>query len=83
MTFEDFNFKEPLSRAIKDAGFTEPSPVQQDAMPIVLSGKDIVAQAQTGTGKTAAFGLPIINMMEHNGEVEMVVIVPKIGRAHV
>jgi len=76
MTFEDFNFKEPLSRAIKDAGFTEPSPVQQDAMPIVLSGKDIVAQAQTGTGKTAAFGLPIINMMEHNGEVEMVVIVP-------
>ena len=76
MTFEDFNFKAPLSRAIKDAGFTEPSPVQQDAIPIVLKGSDIVAQAQTGTGKTAAFGLPIINMMEHNGEVEMVVIVP-------
>ena len=76
MTFEDFNFKEPLSRAIKDAGFKEPSPVQQDAIPIVLKGSDIVAQAQTGTGKTAAFGLPIINMMEHNGDVEMVVIVP-------
>ncbi len=76
MTFEDFNFQEPLARAIKDAGFTEPSPVQQEAMPIVLKGSDIVAQAQTGTGKTAAFGLPIINMMEHNGDVEMVVIVP-------
>ncbi len=76
MTFEDFNFKAPLARAIKDAGFSEPSPVQQEAIPIVLKGSDIVAQAQTGTGKTAAFGLPIINMMEHNGEVEMVVIVP-------
>ncbi len=76
MTFEDFNFKAPLARAIKDAGFTEPSPVQQEAIPIVLKGSDIVAQAQTGTGKTAAFGLPIINMMEHNGDVEMVVIVP-------
>ncbi len=76
MTFEDFNFKAPLARAIKDAGFKEPSPVQQEAIPIVLKGSDIVAQAQTGTGKTAAFGLPIINMMEHDGEVEMVVIVP-------
>ncbi len=76
MTFEDFNFKAPLMRAINDAGFREPSPVQQDAIPIVLKGSDIVAQAQTGTGKTAAFGLPIINMMEHNGDVEMVVIVP-------
>ncbi len=76
MTFEDFNFKAPLARAIKDAGFKEPSPVQKEAMPIVLDGNDIVAQAHTGTGKTAAFGLPIINMMDHDGDVEMVVIVP-------
>ena len=76
MTFEDFNFKAPLARAINQAGFKEPSPVQQEAIPIVLNGDDIVAQAHTGTGKTAAFGLPIINMMEHDGSVEMVVIVP-------
>ena len=76
MTFEDFNFKSPLARAINQAGFKEPSPVQQEAIPLVLDGNDIVAQAQTGTGKTAAFGLPIINMMDHDGEVEMVVIVP-------
>ncbi len=76
MTFEDFNFKAPLAKAIKDAGFKEPSPVQKEAIPIVLNGSDIVAQAHTGTGKTAAFGLPIINMMDCDGSVEMVVIVP-------
>jgi len=76
MTFEEFNFKAPLARAINQAGFKEPSPVQQEAIPIVLNGDDIVAQAHTGTGKTAAFGLPIINMMDHDGSVEMVVIVP-------
>ncbi len=76
MTFQDFNFKPELQRAIDDAGFKEPSPVQKEAIPIVLEGKDIVAQAHTGTGKTAAFGLPILNMMELDGSVEAVVIVP-------
>ncbi|WP_321313526.1 DEAD/DEAH box helicase [Halarcobacter sp.] len=76
MTFNDFSFKEKLQKAILDAGFKEPSPIQRDAIPVVLSGKDIVGQAHTGTGKTAAFGLPIINMMEGNKEVEAVVIVP-------
>jgi ATP-dependent RNA helicase DeaD len=76
MTFDDFNFKSPLARAINQAGFREPSPVQKEAIPLVLEGHDMVAQAQTGTGKTAAFGLPIINMMDHDGDVEMVVIVP-------
>jgi ATP-dependent RNA helicase DeaD len=76
MKFEDFNFKPKLSNAIRSAGFKEPSPVQKEAIPIVLEGSDLVAQAHTGTGKTAAFGLPILNMMECKGEVEAVVIVP-------
>ncbi len=76
MTFEDFNLKPQLAKAIKDAGFKEPSPIQAQAIPIVLDGKDIVAQAHTGTGKTAAFGLPVLNMMECDGSVEAVVIVP-------
>ena len=76
MKFTDFNLKSELNKAIETAGFTEPSPVQADAIPIVLAGKDIVAQAQTGTGKTAAFGLPILNMMKCDGSVEMVVVVP-------
>jgi ATP-dependent RNA helicase DeaD len=76
MKFTDFNLKLELNKAIEVAGFTEPSPVQQDAIPAVLNGNDIVAQAQTGTGKTAAFGLPVLNMMKCDGSVEMVVIVP-------
>jgi ATP-dependent RNA helicase DeaD len=76
MTFDEFNFKPELAKAIKDAGFKEPSPVQEEAMPIIMEGKDIVAQAQTGTGKTAAFGLPVLNMMECKGGVEAVIIVP-------
>jgi ATP-dependent RNA helicase DeaD len=76
MTFTDFNLKSELNKAIESAGFTQPSPIQEDAIPAVMKGKDIVAQAQTGTGKTAAFGLPLLNMMKCNGKVETVVIVP-------
>jgi len=76
MKFTDFNLKSELNKAIESAGFVEPSPVQRDSIPIVLEGKDIVAQAQTGTGKTAAFGLPLLNMMKCDGSVEMVVVVP-------
>ena len=76
MKFTDFNLKSELNKAIEAAGFVEPSPVQRDSIPIVLEGKDIVAQAQTGTGKTAAFGLPLLNMMKCDGSVEMVVVVP-------
>ncbi|WP_428023358.1 DEAD/DEAH box helicase [Arcobacter sp.] len=76
MNFSDFNFKKELQNAIDEAGFKQASPIQQDAIPVVLSGKDMVGQAQTGTGKTAAFGLPMINMMKGNCGVEAVVIVP-------
>ena len=62
--------------AVTEAGFTEPSPVQKDAIPLVLEGHDLIAQAQTGTGKTAAFGLPIMSMMKADGSVEGLVIVP-------
>lgn len=61
MTFQDFKFKENLQKAIDEAGFKEPSPIQIDAIPHILLGKDIVGQAHTGTGKTAAFGLPVLN----------------------
>jgi len=76
MKFSDFGFKKEIFKAIQDAGFVEPSPVQKEAIPLVLQGSDIVAQAHTGTGKTAAFGLPILNMLELDGSVEAVVIVP-------
>ncbi|HIP51617.1 MAG TPA: DEAD/DEAH box helicase [Campylobacterales bacterium] len=76
MTFSDFNFKDTLNQAIDDAGFKEPSPVQADAIPLILEGHDLIGQAQTGTGKTAAFGLPVIQQMVGNKGVEALVIVP-------
>lgn len=76
MKFTDFNLKKSIQDAIKEAGFTEPSPVQKEAIPLILDGNDIIAQAQTGTGKTAAFGLPIMSMMKADGSVEGLVIVP-------
>ncbi len=76
MNFKDFNFKPQLLKAIEEAGFKEPSPVQKEAIPVILEGYDIVAQAHTGTGKTAAFALPILQMIETKNKIETVVIVP-------
>ncbi len=76
MTFNEFNFKDTLNKAIEDAGFKEPSPVQEKAIPLILEGHDLIGQAQTGTGKTAAFGLPVIQQMSGDRGVEALVIVP-------
>ena len=58
MTFEELGLSPVLLRTVAEEGYTEPTPVQQRAIPIVLAGRDILAAAQTGTGKTAAFTLP-------------------------
>lgn len=58
--FADLNLSKELLKAISDLGFEEPSPIQRMAIPPLLAGRDVVGQAQTGTGKTAAFGLPIL-----------------------
>ncbi len=76
MKFIDLQLSPEIQSAINEAGFTEPSPVQQEAIPLVLQGHDLIAQAQTGTGKTAAFGLPIMSMMKSDGSIEGLVIVP-------
>ena len=60
MSFASLGLSDQLLRSIKDAGYTEPSPVQQQAIPAILNGSDVLAAAQTGTGKTAGFALPII-----------------------
>ena len=60
MTFLNLGLSSPIVQAIEDSGYTTPTPVQTQAIPIVLSGKDLIAIAQTGTGKTAAFVLPIL-----------------------
>lgn len=75
-TFLDFGFNEGILKGIKEAGFRMPSPVQQRAIPVVMAGSDVVAQAQTGTGKTAAFGLPTMNNIDTRSGVQLLVIVP-------
>ncbi|QRK04538.1 DEAD/DEAH box helicase [Archangium violaceum] len=63
MTFEDLKLAEPLLRAVKAEGYTAPTPIQAQAIPHVLAGKDVLGCAQTGTGKTAAFTLPILQRL--------------------
>ena len=61
MTFNDFNFDTTLIDGLQSMGFKQPTPIQQEAIPVIQSGKDLIACAQTGTGKTAAFVLPILD----------------------
>jgi ATP-dependent RNA helicase RhlE len=60
ITFADLGLAPELLRAVTDEGYTRPTPIQAQAIPLVISGKDIMGGAQTGTGKTAAFVLPIL-----------------------
>jgi ATP-dependent RNA helicase RhlE len=66
MNFADLALAEPLARALAEKGYTVPSPIQQAAIPPALAGHDILGLAQTGTGKTAAFALPILNRLAAN-----------------
>ncbi len=59
MSFDQLGLAPALLRAVKDAGYDQPTPIQTQAIPALLAGRDIVGCAQTGTGKTAAFALPI------------------------
>jgi ATP-dependent RNA helicase RhlE len=63
MSFTTFNLGEPILKALKEKGYTNPTPIQEQAIPQILSGKDIVACAQTGTGKTAAFCIPLLQKL--------------------
>jgi len=60
MSFDSLGLPEELLRAVKEQGYTEPSPIQAQAIPVILEGKDVMAAAQTGTGKTAGFTLPLL-----------------------
>lgn len=61
MLFEDLSLSKSIQRAVFEEGYTNPTPIQEKSIPIILSGKDLVGCAQTGTGKTAAFAIPIIH----------------------
>lgn len=68
MTFENLNLIEPILKALKTEGYTHPTPIQQQAIPLLLNRQDVLGCAQTGTGKTAAFAIPIIQHLYNDKE---------------
>ena len=76
-TFADLGLAEDILAALKDVGYESPSPIQEQAIPVLLEGRDVIGQAQTGTGKTAAFGLPMIEFVDPDDpDVQALVLTP-------
>ncbi|MFT6797782.1 MAG: ATP-dependent RNA helicase RhlE [Maribacter sp.] len=83
MTFKELGLAEPILKALETEGYTHPTPIQEQAIPILLEGKDLLGVAQTGTGKTAAFGIPIlhhlyerISLSQSKRKVKALVVTP-------
>jgi ATP-dependent RNA helicase DeaD len=66
LLFSDLGISEEILKAVEDMGYTQPSTIQSQSIPLLLEGKDVIGQAQTGTGKTASFGIPIIDLVDPN-----------------
>jgi ATP-dependent RNA helicase RhlE len=81
-SFSDLGISEALLKTLADRGYTEPTPIQEQAIPAVLFGKDVLGIAKTGSGKTASYVLPILQRMEQerwtmsNRHVPVLVLVP-------
>jgi ATP-dependent RNA helicase DeaD len=77
MTFNDLALTDPLLRALQDVGYENPSPIQAETIPPLLAGRDVLGQAQTGTGKTAAFALPVLSKIDvRSRAVQSLVLAP-------
>ena len=83
-TFEDLKISKSVLKAIEELGFTEPTPIQEKAIPMIRSGVDVLGIAQTGTGKTAAYFIPLImKLVKAEGtEPRAIVLVPTAGARH-
>jgi ATP-dependent RNA helicase RhlE len=68
MTFDDLKLLEPILKALKAEGYTNPTPIQEQAIPIILQNRDLLGCAQTGTGKTAAFAIPILQILYNQAD---------------
>ena len=82
MTFDDLKLIPPILKAVKEQGYSNPTPIQEQSIPIILSGKDLLGCAQTGTGKTAAFSIPIIQLLNNqktdprNKKIRSLIVTP-------
>jgi ATP-dependent RNA helicase DeaD len=74
--FEELRLSDEIIRALRDNGFEAPFPIQQEAIPFILRGIDVIGQAHTGTGKTAAFALPMLTKIKYNGPIQSVILAP-------
>lgn len=80
MNFSDLQLIEPIAKALEQEGYQQPTPIQQKAIPYILDGRDLLATAQTGTGKTAAFSIPILQNLSKNGrqskDIKVLILTP-------
>ena len=75
MSFESFKLPSPLAQAVRELHYEHPTAIQQKAIPLILDGRDVVGQSETGSGKTAAFGLPVLGRIQGQG-IQMLVLTP-------
>ena len=76
-TFADLGLAEPLLEALREAGYERPTPIQQEAIPVAMKGRDLIGLAQTGTGKTASFTLPIVHrLLEGPRRTRVLILTP-------
>jgi ATP-dependent RNA helicase RhlE len=71
MSFDSLGLSDALLKAVSDQGYTTPTPIQLKAIPPILAGKDVLAGAQTGTGKTAGFSLPLLQRLMENVDIKL------------
>ena len=76
ITFKELNLKETILKAIEDLGYVHPSQIQAEAIPIAMEGFDLIGQAQTGTGKTAAFGCSLLHNIQKSSEIASIILTP-------
>ena len=79
MTFENLNLIEPILKALQEEGYSTPTPIQEKSIPILLQGKDLLGCAQTGTGKTAAFSIPILQKLyktDNSKSIKALILTP-------
>ena len=76
VSFEELGLNMSIVKAVKEIGMENPFPIQEHCIPLILKGKDVIGQAHTGTGKTAAFSLPIISSLKSRGPIQALVLVP-------
>lgn len=76
MSFKNFGLLEEVERGVEAMGYSDPTPIQLRAIPLILEGKDVMGSAQTGTGKTAAFGLPLLTMLKKHEGTRCLILEP-------